>query len=297
MEKVSLAGFIMTYQRPLVLIDTVNKVLTQSYPPDKLLVVDNSDDDETRLKVEHLNDSRVAYIKVGYNAGPAGAAKIGLQQLVAEGYRWIYWGDDDDPPTFHDSFEKLVGAIQNFEPADKLGMVGAVGQNFDSITGNMQRVANEVIQSSSYIEVDAIAGNQSLIINAEVVRQGILPDPDLFFGFEELEFCLRVKSAGYRIIAVNDLYKRSREKYNRMAVRKHLYTKKKFDSLNRQYYSTRNILVILSRNRMYSAYVYQLSKAIIKCFLGFRQGWLFGKTNLIYLTLGIRDAVLGTLGR
>src|SRR5690349_18373259 len=94
-DSVRFAGFIMTYERPGIILDTIGRVLAQTRPPEKLLIVDNSESSETKKLIEHLNDNRIQYFAVGYNAGPAGAAKIGLQKLAEGGFDWIYWGDDD----------------------------------------------------------------------------------------------------------------------------------------------------------------------------------------------------------
>jgi glycosyltransferase involved in cell wall biosynthesis len=77
MEQKRFGGFIMTYQRAAVLKSTIAQIFEQSVIPEKLLIVDNSDDDETKQMVLSLRDPRLMYHGVGYNAGPAGAAKIG----------------------------------------------------------------------------------------------------------------------------------------------------------------------------------------------------------------------------
>ncbi|TAE20248.1 MAG: glycosyltransferase, partial [Bacteroidetes bacterium] len=92
-----LAGFIITYNRVNILPDTVEKILAQSFPPEKLLIVDNSEGTETEEWVKTVPHLPLHYYRVGYNSGPAGGAAIGLQKLAEEGYEWIYWGDDNDP--------------------------------------------------------------------------------------------------------------------------------------------------------------------------------------------------------
>src|SRR5687768_7215833 len=93
------AGFIMTYERSDLLLSTIKTIFDQTISPKKLLIIDNSKSDKTEILIKQLNDPRVFYHKQGYNSGPAGAARTGLQILAAEGYDWIYWGDDDDPPS------------------------------------------------------------------------------------------------------------------------------------------------------------------------------------------------------
>lgn len=289
------AGFVMTYERPEIILDTISKIFEQSLPPEKLLIVDNSETDKTQKLIEGLGDSRLGYFRVGHNAGPAGAAKIGLQKLVLEGYDWIYWGDDDDPPAFPDMFERLLilGDTQNVKP----GIVGCVGQYFNRRKGDVIRVTDELLSNSDFVKVDSIAGNQSMIINTEVVRKGILPDERLFFGFEELDFCLRVKKAGFNLLVPCDLFIRSRVKYNRINLEKPIYIKQEISKLPRQYYSIRNMLFILKSNNLWIALIFQIAKSIAKAVYAFRYGMEYGRLNLKWIARGLLDGIMDRLGK
>jgi len=276
----------MTYERPLILKGTIKKVLSQTFPPDKILVVDNSETEDTQELISSLNNPKIAYHRVGYNAGPAMAAKIGLQKLAEEGYQWIYWGDDDDPPVFEDAFEQLFLAISENKNR-RVGVVGAVGQYLNRISGNIRRVSNQDLKKESQISVDSIAGGMSMIVSAEVVKLGIFPEEKLFFGFEELDFCLKTKQAGFDLLVPSLLFLRSREKYNRVNYKRPAYVVKEVSSLKRQYYSIRNILWIYRAHRMYFAFLYQLLKNIFKSLYGFRYGISYGKLNFMMVGKGI----------
>lgn len=286
----------MTYERPEILLDTISKVFAQTLPPEKLLIVDNSETNRTELLMSKLDDSRAEYFRVGYNAGPAGAAKIGLQKLADAGYDWIYWGDDDDPPTFEDSFEKLFAMIDS-NAHSEIGIVGGVGQYFNRSTGVIERVSNNELMESKTLRVDSIAGGQTMVVNARVVREGILPNEKLFFGFEELDFCLRVKKAGFNLLVPCDLFIRSRVKYNRINLEKSIYIKQEISKLPRQYYSTRNMLHILRQQRWMKAYYYQLAKSVIKSIYGFRFGLKYGFYNSQMILLAIYDYMNNKLGK
>jgi len=289
------AAFIMTFERANILAVTIESLLNQTVIPEKILIIDNSLSDETKLLIERIDNPRIAYHKVGFNAGPAGAARIGLEKLTEEGYQWIYWGDDDDPPTFDDTFEKLFLIINN-KSFNKLGMVGAVGQWFNRLTGTIERIPTNIIKENDIVEVDSVAGNQSMIVNAEVIKMGIFPDENLFFGFEELDFCLKIRKAGLKIMVSSELFIRAREKYNRISFTKSIYHKSDLIYLKRQYYSLRNLLIILKREQLYPAYVFNLLKGLGKSLWGFRYGWEYGMKNFLYLVQGIRDSWLVRLG-
>ncbi len=291
------AGFIMTYNRSEMLKSTIDKIFSQTMPPSKLLIVDNSDNDKTRKLIVELNHPLVDYFPVGFNSGPAGAAKIGLEKLAKEGYQWIYWGDDDDPPGFNDIFQKLIS-----KASGRIGMMGVVGHNFSKSTGAMIRMPDNQLQSAleagmNWILVDSIAGNQSMIVNAQVVREGVLPDERLFFGFEELEFCLRVKDKNFEIVVDPEIFLQSRQKFNRVNMKSSLYVVSDIKKLHRQYYSTRNLLWILKSRKLSLAYSYQFFKGLVKAIYGFRFGMQYGRINLGMMTQALVDGWKGKTGQ
>ena len=89
-----LAAFIITFNRPTILQTTIKTILAQSQPPEYILVVDNSSSPETANIVAGFRSPSVAYIAMGGNGGPAGAAAVGLAALIKQGYEWLYWVDE-----------------------------------------------------------------------------------------------------------------------------------------------------------------------------------------------------------
>jgi len=278
----------MTYERSEILLETIEKVFSQNRPPSKLLVVDNSESDKTKLVIDKLVDKRIDYLRLGNNAGPAGAAKIGLQQLANEGYDWIYWGDDDDPPHFPDTFEKMLTDIES----DKIGIIGATGNRFSRLTGELIRVRQDDISAAlregkKWLSVGSVAGNQAMIINSKVVQQGILPDPQFFFGLEELDYCLRVKASGFSILAHTELFNRSRIKFNRINYTRPIYSPFPAEKLHREYYSIRNGVFLLIRQGLWFGLILKVFKSILKIFLGFKLGFSYGIRNAELIILGL----------
>ena len=281
------AVFVMTFQRNSILEQTILQLFDQSYPPQKVLVIDNDPLQLAQEVAEKLSHLPLAYYAIGYNSGPAGAAKKGLELLSDEGYKWIGWIDDDDPPIFNDTFEILlkIGSANS-----KCGCVGAVGQRFNQKNGLMIRVPDAELNGTGIVEVDNIAGNMSKIVNASVVVQsGILPDESLFFGFEELDFDLRIKEAGYSIIADSELYLRNRIHHNRLGFKLKRGLKKPIDKLWREYYSTRNLMLIIKKQKKYSTLSWLLFKNMIKSILAFKHGFRYGIKNFKYIFLGVFD--------
>jgi GT2 family glycosyltransferase len=267
-------GFIITYNRPEILAATINSIFDQSYPPEMLWIIDNSEGLETDHAIASLLDPRLKYYRIGYNAGPAGGAAKGLELCAAEGLDWIYWGDDNDPPFRQDCFERLL-AIKDENPF--AGVLGTVGQFFDRKKGLIKRVQTRLLEKKKVVEVDYVAGGMCMLVKGKVAREGIAPNVDLFFGFEELDFCLRVSRKGYTILVDCSLFLEARKLHKRIDFERPSYQKKQ--NLNREYYSLRNLLMISDSLTLPSMKRRLQVKWFVKSFYGFRHGPLYGYQN------------------
>jgi GT2 family glycosyltransferase len=288
-----LAAFIMTYERPEILADTIGKILSQTYPPQEILIVDNSSSDKTQKMCESLGDDRVTYHKMGYNAGPAGAAYFGLKTLADKDYDWIFWGDDDDPPSNSNVFRELVVVAESTENA---GIVGGLGGKFIKNRARTINFCNKELQG--IMDADYVAGGQMMIVNSSIVRKGILPTQKLFFGFEELDFCLKVKEKGFRIVFDAEKIKKARilrgDSHPAYKWKGKSFGKKEL--VWRQYYSIRNMLYILLSRKLYLAYVGFFIKSLLKIPFSFKYGNDYGKKVFQVYSKAFRHHLNGRYG-
>lgn len=290
MSEKKFAAFIVTFNRPGILMDTIQKMLDQTRPPDKLLIVDNNDNDDTKNAVAILYP-QVAHLKVGHNSGFAGGGNIGLETLAKEGYEWILWADDNDPPYTNDTFEKLLQLAHSYE--GNCGQVGVVGHKINTRTGLLRRTTNEELEKGEYLEVDTIGGGMIKIIKGESVLKGIKPSPKLFFGFEDLDHDLQQKKAGYKILVHSGLFLDLRRKWNRMSVNRPAILKKDEGVLWRDYYSIRNSLCVMAKNGYYTAFLTILFVSIGKSLLNFKHGFRYGFLVTRNTFRAIRDYGIG----
>jgi GT2 family glycosyltransferase len=291
-DGVKLGGFVITYHRPVVLLATIQSIFSQSCPPDFLWIIDNSEDLETDHAVAGLLDPRIRYYRMGYNAGPAGAAGRGLKLCAQEGADWIFWGDDNDPPFRKDCIERLL-SIRDVNPF--CGVLGSVGQFFDRKKGVIKRVQTRLLEKKEWIEVDYVAGGMCMLVSGEVAKSGMAPNPDLFFGFEELDFCLRVSRKGYSIVVDCGLFLEARKKYDKMDYERPFYKQKK--NLVREYYSLRNLLMISDTLTLPSMKYNIVKRWALKSFYGFRYGFSYGLTNFKLIALAFYHYYRGIKGK
>lgn len=287
------AAFIMTYERPAVLEETINTLLDQTVPPGKILIVDNSISFDTQKLVERLSNPVIGYLRVGYNSGPAGAAKRGLSNLVDEGYEWIHWADDDDPARFPDAFEILLKSVK-----PEIGVIGAVGSLFDWRTGLKKRYPDD--QLNGILQADSIGGGYCMIVNAKAVNPSTLPDEALFFGMEEFDFCQRVKQAGFQICVSGELMYRYRQLNNKLGVdrKPSLIPRRDLKHLHREYYSYRNAIYLMAHTYKRPALVFRyLARIAGKLFLGFVKGPGYGWRNATLLVKAAYHGLTKKMGK
>jgi len=290
------ASFVTTFNRPERLRRTLEITLAQTRPPDLLLVIDNGDPGVAEPVVAEFPGPRIAFHAMGENAGPAGAAAYGLERLAAEGFDWIGWGDDDTPPKTADAFERLLRLAAG--GPDDLGGVGAVGARFDWRRGELVRLADADL--AGVIEVDAIGGGLQLILRREAVRAVGLPDRRLFFGFEDPEYCLRLRRAGYRLWVDGELMRTYRESAGRMGLelRRAVTPAHSADRLWRRYYVTRNYIhVMRTEFGRPDLARREAARSVLRALTAWRRGPGYGLRFGRLQLRGVVDGYRGRLGR
>lgn len=288
-----IGSFIITFERTSHITETIKAIQSQTLGCSKILVVDNSISHQISETIAEVLNEKISICSLGQNLGPAGAAKIGLQKLADEGCQWIYWSDDDDPPADEMVFERLLNLTKKYPEA---GAVGLGGGKFNQWTGRTKRLQNFQLKESD--EVDFIPGGKSFLIKAEVVRKGILPSTELFFGFEELDYCLKIKKAGFKLYVDGDYWLEQRRKIGAGDPAQQFRSNhwgKQLPTI-RTFYSARNMLYILLKNKLYVAFTFNFLKTVLKAIAGFRFGLTYGKLSWKMNMMALTDFLRGKSG-
>lgn len=296
-ERMLLAGFIMTYCRPAILAETVRAVQSQTRPPERLLIVDNDPDESARPVAEAAG---VDYLPMGDNVGPAGAAAAGLRALAEGGADWIWWGDDDNPPKRLDALERLmVLAEREAARADvpPVGVAVSKGGRWDWKRGRPVRLRDDELRGA-VMELDGFAGNGDPLIRREVVEAVGVPDASLFFGFEEREYALRIRRAGYRIVASGDDFHARREQGGHLGKEVSGQVMRPASGLWREYYSYRNQIYIHRTVLERAGHAWGVAgRALGKAALSYRRGFGYGRRASGLLLRAVWDGMTGRMGR
>jgi rhamnosyltransferase len=217
--------------------DILRNIATLRPQVSSIVVVDNGSS-EQNLAI--LRGARFEYgfelIENGANLGIAVALNIGVREVRAKGCSWVALFDQDSrvEPGFIDS---MLTACKNAPNPSKVGIVCPV--YLDTSTG----IAFP-IQRSKTGEVLSAMTSGSLIPTELFDRIGTFNEP-LFIDYVDIEFCVRTRRAGYRIVQSS----RAVLHHSLGRITRHRLLGRWFASTNhsavRRYYITRNRLRVL----------------------------------------------------
>ena len=241
-----LFGILVTFRRPRALEVMLEALLAQSQPIQEILVVDNAASKGNRSITEAnaARDLSTTYLPTGDNLGPAGAISIGMERVLEQAGDddWVVLFDDDDPPQERGLLEELRAFALELLPRDgAIAGVGTAGARFDARRGRLVRTPDD--QLIGAVPVDCIGGNQLPMYRVSAVREVGPFHSDLFFGFDDLEYGLRLRRAGWSLYAHGEIQRRSRERLGRL--KRSPRPARRLRPLGwRDYYSVRNLIWI-----------------------------------------------------
>jgi GT2 family glycosyltransferase len=182
-----------------------------------IYVVDNASTDGTQSYLEEYCSDQVKVLQTGSNLGGSGGFSCGLQFVSKLDYNYI-WLLDDDVRLDSLALVALINTLQNYEEVGVVGSqirklqkpnaiqeIGSFINNkkahLEINFGNQVNISTEeILQGKPYVNVDICAA-ASLLIRCEIVQHmGVFED--YFLHFDDVEWCLRIKQAGW-VIAVN----------------------------------------------------------------------------------------------
>lgn len=182
---VSTAAVIVTMQRDETLHRCIESLLSEDV--DEVLVVDNGDGPQLE---------RVVHIRTGENLGPAGGYAVGMAEANTRGHDMLWLFNDDDEP-LPGSHRALRAAFDHSDIAAVGSCVTCCGEVRSRGARWLGRaVAPSWDGSQVWVDVTTFSG---LMVRTEAIRNVGVPRAELFMMFEEHEYCLRLRRAGYRI--------------------------------------------------------------------------------------------------
>jgi GT2 family glycosyltransferase len=212
-RRLRLAAVVLNYRAPNDTFLAARSLLHSDRPPDDLIVVDNDSSADAEAALQSIR-GRVTYIRTGANLGFSGGMNAGITAALARGAARVLLVNSDVvvPPDCVARLERAMDATPQAGVAGPILLarhapdrVASAGMSYDARTGRMRHIGVGAPPSdgvsATVVEVAGVSGSVMLITREAFEKVGLL-DPDYFFSFEDLDFCLRARAAGLTSIVV-----------------------------------------------------------------------------------------------
>jgi GT2 family glycosyltransferase len=257
----TVSAVVLTHRRPRLATEVVRSLVErEGLPPERVIVVVNGSGGLEDAALE----SHVQLVRLPRNVGPAGGFGAGMEAAFADpSIRWAYLCEDD-VGLFSLPTPRLADVVERAERhgGPTRGPIGAVVAYGRSFVGRGAHTVNLAPPSGSpeeLVPVD-VASWGATLLSRSVFDAGILPDPEWFFGLEDVDFFCRVWQGGFEVLvdatsarAVAD----QQTSAGRVeALRPHRPTDER--ETWRSYYHARNSFILARRHGRPSWYLWHL---------------------------------------
>jgi rhamnosyltransferase len=256
-----------------------------------LVVVDNGSPEETLTILQTASRAcDFALIENGDNLGIATALNIGVKWAQSEGHRWVALFDQDStpPPTFIDT---MLRAYDTSPRRDRIALL--VPRYIDSRRGIPLPA---VYAEDGSLQVAMTSG--SLMPISIVSQEGWFED-SFFIGGVDYEYCLRLRSSGYSVEECADaVLLHAPADFRECWVNGvRLFATSNY-SAGRRYYRERNTIWMIKKYwKSYPAFLAGMLSDSLKDGVKILLAETEKRRKVYYMALGVRDGLLGRMGR
>jgi GT2 family glycosyltransferase len=222
----SIAVVVVTFNRADLLSEMLAALGEQTRRPDAVYVVDNASEDHTRevLEAARTTGLPLHITHSADNLGGAGGFHLGMRTAYEAGHDRIWLMDDDVLPATT-CLETLVAQQEPFVTAVREDSSGALiekaATHFDlrnplAVKPKRSSVEDEYADRAAMperVELHNVAFEGPLI-HRDVVTAIGLPDPSYFIFYDDADFAIRARRAGFRIWAIRDAVLRRQLDFN-----------------------------------------------------------------------------------
>ncbi len=210
----TVAVVVVTYNRADLLGRVLDGLAAQTHAPDAVIVVDNASEDHTRAVLDAHVGLKLQRIHLGENTGGAGGFRAGVEAAYDQGFDRI-WVIDDDVVPAPDCLALLMAedeaCVLSVREDVHGRLVEKAATDFDLTHAWAIRPKRRMVETD-YGDRHAMPRRVELhnvpfegfLFRREVVDAIGLPDASFFIFYDDVDFALRARRAGYRIWAVRD---------------------------------------------------------------------------------------------
>ncbi len=265
----SVAVVVVTHNRADLLDRMLDGLVAQTRRPDAVIVIDNASGDHTPqvlARMSEVGHLPLQVIRSEENVGGAGGFHIGMQTAYEGGWDRIWLMDDDVVPA-PDCLAILMGVDEDClmpvrEDLDGV-LVEKSATRFDLANPLSIRPKTASVETTygargampPLVEIEVVAF-EGFLVRRRVVTTVGLPDPAFFIFYDDADFALRARKAGFRIWAVRDA----------VLVRQLAFSQQHALDTWKGYYMYRNLFVVHFRhgeNALVRAKPYAIAAGVV----------------------------------
>lgn len=265
----------VNYNQTQVTLDLLNSLQSVTYPNIEIIVVDNASRENPKAIINH-NFPEVIVISIEENLGFAGGNNEGIR--IAKGKYFLFLNNDTEvEPDFLEPMIRFMEQnpktgmcspkIRFFEDKDLIQYAGSSDMDYLRVASYTIGYGQKDIGQYNKTEFTHLIHGAAMLVPRQVIEKVGFMAEQFFLYYEELDWCERIKRAGYQIAYISDSLVYHKES---VSVGK--------SSLLQIYYKTRNRILFVRRNLkgfqllLSLAYLYGIaaSKHLLKYLIRFQ---------------------------
>jgi GT2 family glycosyltransferase len=210
----TVAAVVVTYNRAELLVRMLAGLAALDRQPDAVIVVDNASTDRTAEVLAAATNAGLQVIRTDENLGGAGGFHLGVRAAYRQGFDRIWLMDDDVVPA-PDCLTVLLAqdeaCLMPVREDTSGRLVEKAALRFDLANPLAIRPKTAMVETTygardrmpERVELENVPF-EGFLIRREVVDRVGLPDPSFFIFYDDVDYAVRARRAGYRIWAVRD---------------------------------------------------------------------------------------------
>lgn len=210
----TVAVVVVTYNRADLLAGMLAGLGALHRQPDAVIVVDNASTDHTAEVLAAATNPGLQVIRTDDNLGGAGGFRLGVRTAYDGGYDRIWLMDDDVVPA-PDCLDVLLAqdepCLMAVREDTRGALVEKAATRFDLSSPLAIRPKTGMVETDfgsrdrmpERVEIENVAF-EGFMVRREVIEAIGLPDASYFIFYDDVDFALRARRAGYRIWAIRD---------------------------------------------------------------------------------------------
>ncbi|MCM0619393.1 glycosyltransferase family 2 protein [Nocardioides bruguierae] len=210
----SVAVVVVTYNRADLLARMLEGLEASERRPDLVLVVDNASTDHTAEVLARPWSLPLKVHTTPENLGGSGGFHVGTREALAAGVDRVWLVDDDVVPA-----PSCLGVLMDLDEdalfSVREDLTGALCEKaavrFDLThpwvmkpkTASVETAYGHRSTMPALVELENVAF-EGLLLRRRVLEAVGLPDPSFFIFYDDVDLAIRIRRAGFRILAVRD---------------------------------------------------------------------------------------------